>query len=381
MATAEQMVSRPLDVATTDPWPSRSLQPISGRQPGPRAVTFQPGLATLRNLLGRAPADIAARATERWTLAPGGCVHVRPAKFLDGQLERIRGASFGTVADVIRDFRGGYDAPQAPTLGFRLKDVALIDGVLYSASTVRHLRRRLRRGPAAIVPRDHMTGSLYESWSGNRWFGNWLSDDCLAYPLAANHGPVATSSPHEPGRHRAAYELALGMRPRLLSSAWFDELFLFDDSAHNAFKRARAERLRRQLVGGTVQEHPGVFLLRGSGGDPRVLANECGIADRLATKRGFRIIDVAHASLAQIIADCAGAAVVAGVEGSHLVHGLMLMPPRARLLTIQPPNRVVSVLKLVTDRQGQDFSLVIGVGPDACFRVDPDEIERTLDLV
>ena len=381
MATAEQMASKPLDLAAADPWPTRSLQPISGRQAGARAFTIQSGLSTIRNFLGRPPADIATRAIERWTIAPKGCVSVRPAKFLDGQLERIRGASFGTIEDAIRDFRGGYDAPQLPTLGFRLKDVSLIDGVLYSANTTRHLRRRSSRSPAAVVPREHTTGSLYESWSGNRWFGNWLFDDCLAYPLAANHGPVVSSSTAEPGGHRAAYELLLDMRPRAVSSAWFDELFLFDDTSHNDFKRERADQFRQQLVGGTIQNHPGVFLLRGSSGDPRVLANERDIADRLAAKRGFRTLDVAHASLDQIIADCSGAAVVAGVEGSHLVHGLMLMPPGARLLTIQPPQRAVSVLKIMTDRQEQDFSLVVGVGPDACFWADPDEVERTLDLV
>lgn len=381
MATAEQMVSRTLETAAADPWPTRSLQPISGRQAGARAVTIQPGLSTLRNLLGRRPADIATRAIERWTIAPEGCVNVRPAKFLDGQLERIRGTEFGTFEDVIRDFRGGYDSPQLPTLGFRLKNVMLIDGVLYSANTVRHLRRRLSRSPAASIPREHTTGSLYESWPGNRWFGVWLSDDCLTYPLAANHGPVLSSWSDEPSRHRASYELLLDMCPRKMRSAWFDELILFDDASHNEFKRERADRLRQQLVGDTVQSHPGVFLLRGSSGDPRLLVNEREIAERLATKRGFRILDASHASLDQIIADCSGAAVVAGVEGSQLVHGQILMPPGACLLTIQPPGRVVSVMKLVTDRQGQDFSLVVGVGPDERFWADPDEVERTLDLV
>jgi capsular polysaccharide biosynthesis protein len=72
--------------------------------------------------------------------------------------------------------------------------------------------------------------------------------------------------------------------------------------------------------------------------------------------------------------------VIAGVEGSHLVHGVMLMPPGARALVVQPPGRAVSALKRMTDRQGQDYSLVVGVGTNEAFHADPGEIERTLDL-
>jgi len=47
---------------------------------------------------------------------------------------------------------------------------------------------------------------------------------------------------------------------------------------------------------------------------------------------------------------------------------------------IQPPTRAVSVLKLLTDRQGQDYSLVVGEGNDEVFDACAGEIERTLDL-
>ncbi|MEM6497314.1 MAG: glycosyltransferase family 61 protein, partial [Pseudomonadota bacterium] len=71
---------------------------------------------------------------------------------------------------------------------------------------------------------------------------------------------------------------------------------------------------------------------------------------------------------------------IVGIEGSHLVHGLMIMPAKASLLVIQPPTRTVSVLKFVTDRQHQTYGLVVGNRSDQGFSVCVEELERTLDL-
>ena len=108
---------------------------------------------------------------------------------LPGQLERIRGTEFGTPETVRRDFLGGFETHEPPTLGFRLSDVDLIDGVLYGTGAQMHLRPRGQRLPLYRAPIEMPAGALYESWVGNRWFGNWLSDDCLAYP-----SPSATAS-------------------------------------------------------------------------------------------------------------------------------------------------------------------------------------------
>jgi hypothetical protein len=57
------------------------------------------------------------------------------------------------------------------------------------------------------------------------------------------------------------------------------------------------------------------------------------------------------------------------------------MPPKSCALAIFPPTRAVSVMKMLTDRQEQDFAVVIGEGYDEAFTADIDDIERTLDLV
>lgn len=320
---------------------------------------------------------MASVAVDRWIVAEGTPVEVRSAICLPGQIDRIAGTEFGTREEVVRDFRGGFESRQPPTVAYQLRHVLLFDGVLHADGAWRHLRARSRQLPIARALEERSRGAIYESWPGNRWFGNWLSDDCLTYRLAENIAEPVTS--RMPSGHVRSYERALAMSPERIQAAWFDDLVLFDDRSHNENRRARAEDTRHRLVGGGSLGHPGVYLLRGQSGDRRVLGNEYAIAERMV-RRGFRVIDPSTSSLDEIVEACAGAKIVAGVEGSHLVHGLMMMPRGAGLFVIQPPDRSASVLKLVTDRQGQDYGFIVGKGKNEAFSADIDEIERTLDL-
>lgn len=352
----------------------------SDRKPAvaPR-MSFRPAAFAFDRLLRRPRAELLSAATESWQIAPGTEVIVRPAICLPGQLDRIRGSEFGSVEEVLRDFRGGFASMQGATMGYRLKNVLLSDGTLYAESAVRPLRQRAGWTPAARPAREFDSASIYESWMGNRWFGLWLANDCPTYRLAEETGHPFTTG--QPTGHKADYEDRLGMAPERGSSAWFRELHIFDDASNNQHKRRRADAIRDRLARDAMPEHPGVFLLRGNTGDPRVLRNEWHIAERLGRSRGFQILDPSHASVDEIAYVCANAGVVAGVEGSHLNHGFAVMPPRSCALAIFPPTRAVSVMKMLTDRQEQDFAVVIGEGYDEAFTADIDDIERTLDLV
>jgi capsular polysaccharide biosynthesis protein len=222
---------------------------------------------------------------------------------------------------------------------------------------------------------------MYESWTGNRWFGCWLAEDCLAYPLAEAFGtPIAT--PVNAGwGHMPAYNARLGVAPRQMDAAHFDELIVFDDMSSNAGRAKRAQEMRDKLIlGCDGVPVPGVFLLRGKTGDLRLMANESEIAQRLATEYGFLILDPATASLDELAAVCSQARVIAGVEGSHLVHGAVMMPPDATLFVIQPPTRATAFLKGLTDLRGQRFAFVVADGGVDAFTCDWTDIQRTLDL-
>ena len=342
-------------------------------------VSFHPVTFAFGKLLGRETDDLLSVASDRWEIAPGTPVEVRPAKILPGQLERIRGSEFGTVDEVIRDFKGGFASMQAPTTGYRLQDVLLHDGTLYAEGAIRHLRKRSKLFSPARPKQELDTASIYESWMGNRWFGLWLANDCPTYALAeATGNPFTTGMPTG---HKKDYESRFGMSPSRGTSAWFRELYIFNDATNNDTKRQRAVAMRNMLVDQAMPPHPGVFLLRGNTGDPRILLNEREIAEQLHRTRNFQILDPSHSGLDEIVRICANAKVVAGIEGSHLNHGFAVMPPNSCALAIFPPTRAVSVMKMLTDRHEQDFAVVIGEGDDQAFTANANEIERTLDLL
>lgn len=344
-------------------------------------ISFAPALDRIRKAAGRPYPDLEAGAAERWVASPATKRFIAPARFLPGQLDRIRGTAFAGAAEIVRDFRGGFEAMEDATLGFRVKDVDLVDGVLYARGAARHLRPRTRTRAAYVGVPEERSGALYESWLGNRWFANWLAEDCLTYRLAERFGTPVTTSVGPTG-HAPQYEALLGMTPARVDRAHFSELVFFRDGSNNLGRTARARDFRERVVASRAfPGHPGVFLLRGATGDRRILRNERALAERLAEARGFRILDPSRASVAEIVEACAGARVVAGVEGSQLVHGLMLMPPGAALFVLQPPERVVGVLKLYADRQDQIYAFVIGAGGASEFTVDWDEVRATLDLV
>ncbi len=325
--------------------------------------------------------ELETLAVERWMISPPVKRYISPALFLPGQLDRIRTAAFGSVDEIVRGFRGGYISHHSATWGYRLKDVDLLDGTLYTSKGAVILRSRRSRLPIYRRPKVAMKeAGIFETWMGNRWFGNWLLDDCVAYWLAhASERPVRTRASLT--KHQREYSERLGFSATVIGDTHFDQVIIFNDEGHNDSKRERADMIRTQLVGSSVEAHPGVFLLRGSSGDQRLLHNEQEISEKLAHYRGFRIVDPAQASLDQILEACAGARVVAGVEGSHLAHGMTVMANDASLVVIQPPDRVVSAMKISTDRQGQAYAFVIADPAGNGFRVEWEDIARTLDLV
>lgn len=345
-------------------------------------ITLRPGWHRLRRILGRPVADIAARAVERIELWPAEERAFPPAILIPGMAERITGTEFAGLDDTLAALAGGRPALVPPTMAWRLRHVDLIDGVLYAAGGERHLRPRTRRAlPFARRPVPDPGGVLTESWSGNRWFGNWLMDNCVAYPLHAGLGEPLTTAPPGTG-HVPRYEEVLGIRARRVTAARFDTLTLVDDLPQNGGKFARAAAMRARLLAGRDPAPlPGVWLWRGQTGDRRVMMNEDDIAGRLARDHGFRVLEPPRMTVDALIDACAGAQVVAGVEGSHLVHGIAVAPPGAAVLTIHPPDRVTTALKVFTDRLGQHFACVVAAGNQHAFRADWGDVARTLDLV
>jgi hypothetical protein len=332
----------------------------------------------------RAPArplfELAAR---QWTIAPSEPAVTARAYYLPDQIDRIIKSAF-MEGHPRRLVEGGVPIVHKATRGFVFKDVHLIDGVLYKNDGTWHLRPRASRLPQLRVQTEIDHAAIYCTIPGNRYFGHWLLDDCVLYPLASKEGlPVTTAQP--PAKqvpHADAYERRFEMKPLRVESAFFRELVMFDDLGQNSHKRERFGRLREKLLASLDAEpHPGVFIIRGDSGQRRILKNELEVAEHLRVRRGFRVVDVTKADVDTLLQTCVGARTVVGTEGSHLIHGLLVMPAGGSVLTIQPPKRFSLVYKDLADRERLNFGFVLGAPDGDDFVADLTEVERTLDLL
>lgn len=340
-----------------------------------------------KRLAREAEINLKSLAVKSWDVAPGGTFHSPPAFFLPGQMERVTGweaKRFYPFEHPARTMEGLGDVVQGPTRGCLLKDVWLIDGALYKDNATLWLSHKPSTFPRIVVEHEIERGAVYCTQNGNSWFGTWLMEDCPTYALARDEGVPVTTAPSArfPIFTQApAYEDWFGMQPARLHTAFFRELVLFDDQSNNQSRHQRYRAMGEKLLSHVSHEaHPGVFILRGGDGDLRLLRNELEVAEHLRKTRGFRVLNPLKSDVPTIVAACAGARTVIGVEGSQLVHGVNVLQQGGSLLTLQPPNRFVSYYKYLTDRDQQNFGFVVGTPEGDGFKIDIQEVERTLDL-
>lgn len=343
-------------------------------------LSFVPAAHLLHRLAKMRRREVKEMAERCWEVAPAQTTIAPPAIFLPGQLERVTGFQFASPNYAVEMF-GGYEVQHAATVVYEVRDVLFIDGVLYKGRASSFLKPSHSKIPSFRVKEEVLEGALYSTPGGNTYFGQWLIDDCVTYPLAAEHG-IPVSVDQRKSEHRLAYKALLGMDPLMISSSIVRKLVLFEDFGQNSHKSARFRAISDRLTAAAPQSaHPGVFVIRGTTGNRRVLLNEMEIAERLRERRGFRVINPMEMKVKDIIAACTGARVVVGVEGSQLVHAILTLKPADSILAIMPPTRFCSALKDIADRDGISFGFTVGLPRGDDFTADPDELERTLDLL
>lgn len=351
----------------------------------PVLLNIAPRLGKLfRKGLGLNAPPVVSLAADSWEIWPAEAAVAPPAIHLPGQLERIRDWAF-VNADPRPEMAGG-PVIHGATRGHLIRDVWLVNGSLYKKNALTWLAPPLG-GWASLRAEDEIErAGLVCSVIGNTYFGSWLIEDCVTYALASAAGvPVTVQRP--PSAHAARYEELLGMAPRRLRTAFFRELVMFDDTGQNRHKHRRFRQLGERLRACVIPAHAApaprrnVFLLRGSSGMPRLLDNEPELAEYLEQRHGFLILDPLREEVTTILAACAAADVVMGVEGSQLAHGMAVLREGGTLFALQPPNRFVRVYKDMTDRDRQHFAFVVGEATATGFRIDPEEVARTLELI
>jgi len=276
----------------------------------------------------------------------------------------------------------------AATIAYQLSDVQLHDGCLYkramklplTAAKVSGLRTNTLSNQLSNQTEKHSEAALACTFSGNRYFGHWMTDD-VTLTLAAQQIAEAIRTSQELTAHQVDYSNLLEIAATPVHQAYFKRLIVIQDFGQNQFKRERYEYIRSKLR--TVpsrQSGQKVMLLRGNSGVRRSLVNETEIAEFLSS-HGFIIVDPQRLSVNEILFETLGAEIIVGVEGSQLAHGLFALRAAGTILTLQPPNRFNNVFKDYTDCLGLNYSFVVGNPVAGGFEIRIEDLVRTLDMV
>ena len=350
--------------------------PLTGR---PR-ITLAGAQYLFRKVVAHRPSvDLKTLACESWEIAPATDIRIAPAVFLDGHLARVTGTDF--TDDPLREMQGGWVSRQVATTAYRVKDAWLLDGAVYRGSAARWFCPRKRKVPPFLATEELDRAAIYTTVDGDGFFGLWLTDDCATYLLAEQFG-VPVTDDAAGAWHKPAYEALLGMKPARTGAMYLRDVVFFDDFGKNASRRERFAELGRRLRSRVpAQPHPGVFILRGGTGKLRIMINESEVAEHMRSRHGFKVVDITTTDTLGIVQACTGAQVVMGVEGSQLIHGVAVMEPGAAVFALQPPYRFCGVIKRYTDLMDYRYAFVVGFPEGEAFRVDLDEVERTLEVL
>lgn len=331
-----------------------------------------------RRLLG-AP-SLEAAANEVRVVCPAEQGERGAALYLPGQLDRVRGVPPESAFE--REFSRIAPGPvvHQACLAFRFAEAFFVDGAVFANGTRTRQAVQCESLLPQLVPHREAYAALPSSFAGSRFFGHYVADNLCTGLLAQEFGPVFWANSEVMGPHASRYLDLLRLPSRSLERARVGEAWLFQDVAMNSHRRGRLHAMRDRVRSGPADHGGhGVFFRRRGGGAPRNLANEEAIEERLAAE-GFEIVDVTRESLDTILRRCRNAAVVAGVEGSALVHGLLAMAEGGALVCIDPPYRFANIFKDHSDALGLTYAFAVAEGSASSFELDADELLRTIEL-
>jgi Glycosyltransferase 61 len=342
---------------------------------------FRPFWQKTISLLGLENKRLEDVCVKQWEIAPATQQDVPPSIHNAEDLDRITGSGEATtLATELGQFHSSVLC-HAPTTGFLLEHVDMVDGFLYGKRWKDRLLRVnapiLANKPGVRIPH----GSLACTAQGNLWFGHWMADDLTLHLAAEQMGNPFIFDRAE-YLHEAGYRQLLGIPRSAVRRAHFDEIIIIRDFGQNDYKHKRYQELRTRLRACIPAPDAGRILLRrGTTGQSRSLVNPDEM-ERYLVAQGFSVVDPEQLAPVEIVKRMLGAEIVIGVEGSHLTHALYTMAEGGVLCCIEPPSRFVSLFRGYTARLDMRYAVVIGreVGGGA-FRVDLDDLNRVLDKI
>jgi hypothetical protein len=321
-------------------------------------------------------------ASESTVLCKAENQYVRPAIFLPGELGRITG---------VHDFSAGLEdelnlatrnqVAHTATIAWRLQNVYLVKGQLCNY----HSYKRLTFGDLSVRPvrvdQINETVAFCSSNAGNDYFAHFLLDDATTAILGQQFGRVMFGGSLRPRTSQMLDYMNHFRAPfREVSQVRFRDVWIFTDHPQNSHRRTRMLQLQSLLCAKfRGLQHPApAYIRRGHSGTQRILENETQI-ESLLESRGFRIIDPETMTTDEICAQLSNSPLVIGVEGSHLVHGLINLRPGGGLLCIQPESRFNAVYRSFCHSLNLDWGFTVAEGAANHFRLPIERLNRAID--
>lgn len=341
--------------------------------------------ASRRLLLAGRLVQIESGAAYAWTIFPETSFEIPPAFHVPGAVERITGLTPWQRKDSEwTHIRGGTTSLGA-TRGWLIENVTVAGPSIYRGAARSHIGAApdgwvLREPETPFVELDF--AALVTTWTGSRFFGPYLMDDLALELLGPPEANVSLTT--LPYGHEDDYRRLLGLAPaHRVERGRIRRMVLYRDPAHNPDKARRyrllRSRLRERLSGSLPSSGPLVYLKRGSTGESRMLMNEATVEERLS-RLGFDIVEPARLTAEEIARRTMDARVVVSVEGSHLSHCIYSLGERASLIILQKPDRFGLHYKEFTDSLGMRCGFAVGTAAAPGFTIDPDEVERLVDM-
>jgi hypothetical protein len=341
---------------------------------------FQPFTHKLLSLTGKAIESIEDACAESWVVEPALKQAVQPAIYLPADLDRVTGAiEFSNLQSEMESLTSSV-REHASTVAYRLHNVSVIQGALYSGRWKERLMTRKRAEKSSGEKGQTTNGVVACTWCGNHYFGHWITDDLTLHLAAQDIGhPIILK--RRPYLHESGYRQLLNIQSEQVSCVRFEELIVLRDIGQNAYKRKRYEILRNRLkeqfrTCGAKR----VLLRRGSLGTSREIVNASEFESYLSA-HGFTIIDPENLTPSEIVEQTIGAEVVVGVEGSQIPHALLSMADKGVLCCLQPPRRLANTIKGYTDCLGMRYAMLVGYATPGGFRIDLNDLSHLLEMI
>jgi hypothetical protein len=300
---------------------------------------------------------------------------------LPDQVSRITGSAFGGSIKAGVHWATMTECTHAPTLSYRIENVALDNGVLYRGLLAEYVSRL---GWPRLKGVDKVAGQmlLASSESGTGFFGDWICEEGPLEILSDTLGITPLKvKPHTRFPHAPELGPLLGLRPGFSDLIRVKNLFVIDDMGFNRNKRQRLQCLRSRLrlnLKYVARAAELVYLLRGEGHQSvRRLTNEREIVDQLL-RMGFHVLDPTKMSATELLGSMLDCRVVVGVEGSQLAYGFLGLKEGGLMVSLQPPYRFHVSWRTRCVSVGVKWGFLVGIEVPGGFAIPPAELLELL---